>query len=92
MYLQKEVQFQQGKLIGCDDNGNLFKGIMTFMIVGVRKNVPFVVKAVPESKIEGTWLSGQIIESIQSLHEIGFHGQSPQQRVRLQRTFLKIWK
>ena len=43
------------------------------MIVGVRKNVPFVVKAVPESKIEGKWLSGQIIETIQSLHEIGFH-------------------
>ena len=73
MYLQKELQFQQGKLIGCDENGNLFKGIMTFMIVGVRRNVPFVVKAVPESKIEGKWLSGQIIETIQSLHEIGFH-------------------
>ena len=43
------------------------------MIVGVRKNVPFVVKAVPESKIEGKWLSGQIVETIQSLHEIGFH-------------------
>ena len=46
---------------------------MIFMIVVVRKNVLFVVKAVPESKIEGKWLSGQIIESIQSLHEIGFH-------------------
>ena len=52
-YLQKKLQFQQGKLISCDDNGNLFKGIMTFMIVGVRMNVLFVVKAVPESKIEG---------------------------------------
>ena len=58
IYLQKELQFQQGKLIGCDENGNLFKGIMTFMIVGEWKNVPFVVKAVPESKIEGKWLSG----------------------------------
>ena len=67
------MQFQRGKLIVCDDNDNLFKEIMTFMIVGVRKNVPFVVKAVPESKIEGKWLSGQIIETIQSLHEISFH-------------------
>ena len=71
MYLQNELQFQQGKLIGSDE-----KGIMTFMIVGVQKNVPFVVKAVPESKIEGKWLSGQIIETIQSLHEIGFHVQA----------------
>ena len=49
---------------------------MTFMIVEVRKNVPFVVKAVPESKIERKWLSGQIMESIQPLHEIGFYVQA----------------
>ena len=73
MYLQKELQFQQGKLIGCDDNSNLFKGIMTFIIVGEQNNVPFMVKAVPESQIEGKWLSGQIRETIQSFHEIGFH-------------------
>ena len=46
------------------------------MIVGVRKNVSFVVKAVPESKIEGKWLSCQIIETTQSLHKIGFHVQA----------------
>ena len=46
------------------------------MILGVRKNLPFVVKAVPESKIEGKWLSGQLIETIQSPHEIGFHVQA----------------
>ena len=43
------------------------------MIVEVWKNVPFEVKAVPELKIEEKWLSGHTIESIQSLHEIGFH-------------------
>ena len=73
MYLQKEMQLQQGKRNGCNDNDNLFKRIITFMIVRVRKNVPFVVKAVPESKIGVKWLSGQITESVQSLHEIGFH-------------------
>ena len=72
MYLQKELKFQQGKLIGCDHNGNLFKGIMRFIIMGVQKNVPLVVKAVPKSKIEKKWLSGQIIETMQSLHEILF--------------------
>ena len=73
MYLQKEVQFQGGQLIGCDDNNELYKGIMTFMIVGMKKNVPFAVKAIPETKIEGKWLALQIAESIQTLHEIGFH-------------------
>ena len=32
-----------------------------------------MVKAVPESKIEGKWLLLQIAETIQSLHKIGFH-------------------
>ena len=35
--------------------------------------MPFVVKVVPESKIEEKKLSGRTMESIQSLHEIGFH-------------------
>ena len=73
MYLQKEVQFQQGKLIGCDDNDDLFEGIMTFMITGIRKNVPFAVQSSARIENRGKLLFGQIVESIQSLHEIGFH-------------------
>jgi len=72
MYLQKSLQYQDGKIYGSDEDGNLFKGIMTFMIVGLRKNIPFVIKAVPESKIDGKWISSNIEESIKSLHEIGF--------------------
>ena len=48
-----QVQFQKGKLIGCDDDGKLFKGIVTFMIVGLRKSISFVLKAVPEQTNEG---------------------------------------
>ena len=70
---------------------------MTFMIEAVRKNVPFVVKAVQESKIEGKWLFGQIIESIQSLHEIGFHvraviSDNHPSNVSALNKLLKIWK
>ena len=53
MYLQKEVQYQEGKLFGSNEEGTMFRGIMTFMVVGLRNNVPFVIKAIPESKIEG---------------------------------------
>ena len=47
MYLQKGLQFHDGKVYGGDCDGDLYKGIMTFMIVGLRKNIPFVIKAVP---------------------------------------------
>ena len=72
MYLQKGLQFQDGKVYGGDCDGNLYKGIMTFMIVGLRKNIPFVVKAVPETRIDGNWVSSNVEESIKSLHEVGF--------------------
>jgi len=72
MYLQKEVQYHQGQLFGRDQDDQFYKGLMTFMIVGLRKNIPFVVKAVPESKVEGHWLSNQIDECLESLHETGF--------------------
>ena len=72
MYLQKEVQYQEGKLIGEQEDGTMFRGIMTFMIVGLRSNVPFVIKAVPEFRIEGSWLAEHITDSLKSLHDAGF--------------------
>ena len=29
IYLKKDVQYQGGKLVGVDSEGNLFKGVMT---------------------------------------------------------------
>ena len=72
MYLQKGLQFQDGKVYGGDCDGNLYKGIMTFMIVGLRKNIPFVIKAVPETRINGNWVLLNVEESIKSLHEVDF--------------------
>ena len=43
------------------------------MTVSLKKSVPFVVKAIPEVKIEGKWLSEQIDKTLLSLHSLGFH-------------------
>ena len=72
MYLQKGMQYQGGKLIGSDEDGTLYKGIMVFMIVSLMKSIPFVIKAVPEVSVDGGWLRNHIDESITSLQEIGF--------------------
>ena len=40
MYLQKKLQCKDGKIYGCGDDGTFFKGIKTFMIVGLRKSIP----------------------------------------------------
>ena len=72
MYLQKCLQYQDCKIIYSNENHNLFKDIMTFMIVGLKKSIPFVLKAIPEIKVERKWLSTHFEESIQALHQIGF--------------------
>ena len=53
MYLQKGVQYQGGSLVGAYENGELYTVIVVFMVVSLKKSVPFAIKACPESKISG---------------------------------------
>ena len=48
MYLQKAAQYQSGEYVGADEEGNLFKGIVAFMEVGLKQATPFIVQAIPE--------------------------------------------
>ena len=41
-------------------DGELYTGIVVFMIVSLKKSIPFVVKACPEYNISGQCLSMQI--------------------------------
>ena len=53
--LQKWEEYAGGELLtGTDPDGNLYKGIMCFTIVGLKKNVPFVFKDIPESGVNDT--------------------------------------
>ena len=72
MYLQKGTSYQGGDYIGEDETGDLYKGIACFMIVGLKDSIPYVIKAVPETTITGTWLADQISASIESLSKTGF--------------------
>ena len=69
MYLQKSQEYCGGE---CGEEGNLFKGLVGFMIVRLQKSIPYVIKSIPETKIEGEWLKKEIIKSIKTLHSLGF--------------------
>ena len=45
---------------------------MTFMIVSLKKSNPVGMKAIPETQIEGEWLSRDISSVLSSVHEDGF--------------------
>ena len=40
MFLQKCEEFAGGEVVGADEDGELYKGVMCFMIVGLKSNVP----------------------------------------------------
>ena len=73
MILQKSSDYHGGQMIGQDENGNYYSGILTFMIFGLTKSIPYVVKAVPVVNLNGRLVKEEIEESLRSLKEIGFN-------------------
>ena len=63
MFLQKETSYQTGDYVGEDEEGELYKGIACFMIVGLKQSVPHVIQAKPE--VNG-WLKNFSITSFVS--------------------------
>ena len=42
MYLQKSCQFLGGKSYAKDEHGEFYNGIVVFMVVGLRKSIPYL--------------------------------------------------
>ena len=72
MYLQKCIQYAGGQYIGADSNESFYKGIVVFMIQGLKESVPIVVKASPEVTLTGQWLADEVSHCIISLGQVGF--------------------
>ena len=41
---------------------------MVFMIVSLKKSIPFVIKSCPKTKIDGKWIFSHVSESIETLN------------------------
>ena len=42
------------------------------MIVGLKSNVPYIIRSVPETEIKRNWLKEEIFRVIDALNEVGF--------------------
>ena len=73
MFLQKCQEYCGGELIGADENNELYKGLVSFMIVGMKKSIPYIIKSVPEKKIDGKWLKEQVFDCLKTLKDCGFN-------------------
>ena len=70
MYLQKSVQYHSGDFVGQDKEGNLFKELVVFMIVSLKKSIPIVIRPVHKTKITAEWLKFEINKCILDLAEV----------------------
>ena len=73
MYLQKCTQYHGGTYEGANEEGELYKGVVVFMITGLKKSIPYVIKACPETSISGKWLAKHVEDAIVSLCDVGFN-------------------
>ena len=64
MYLQKSLQYHGGKVVGQDEDGNFYKGIVVFMIVSLKKSIPYVVTLCAEVNVNGAWLASEIVRAV----------------------------
>ena len=71
MYLQERQEYFCGEM-GCDDEGELYKGIVCFMIFGLKESVPYMIKSLHETSIDANWLKTKLLDSLEILSNCGF--------------------
>ena len=73
MYLQTQAQFDGKSVIGCDGDLNMFKSILCFMVVSLKKTIPYVIKAIPIVRLTFLDVYNGILNCISILNEGKFH-------------------
>ena len=59
-------------MMSCDDKGELYKGIVCFMRVGLKESIPYVTRSLPETNIDANWLKTELLDSLEILSKCGF--------------------
>ena len=69
--MQKSAQYQSEEYVGVDEEGNLYKGIIAFMVVGLKQSIPFAVQAILEVIFNGHWLAKRIGDNNDNVIKFG---------------------
>ena len=73
MYLEKCVEYYGGELFGSNINNKLYKSIVCLMIIGLKENVPYVVKAAPVTFFNSELLKDGLLNCLELLITGGFN-------------------
>ena len=55
-----------------DEHGEFYEVVVAFMIVGLKSNIPYIIKTCPEIHIGGNWLKTEISSCLSILQDNGF--------------------
>ena len=72
IYLQKSAEYFGGDTFRTNEDGDLYKGMLCFMIVGLKNSIPCVIKSVPEKELRCQVIKDSLTECLKILHELKF--------------------
>ena len=72
MHLQHQVQFDGRDLIGCNEGLEMFKSILCFMVVSLKKSIPYIIKSIPIVKLSKQIICDGILNCIKILNDADF--------------------
>ena len=72
MYVQKCEEYCGGEIIGANRNNELYKRLLSFTTVGLKENVPCIIKSARERNTDGKWIKEQILGSLKTLKKCRF--------------------
>ena len=55
------------------EDSNLYKGLVCFMIVGLKESVPYIIMFSPQTGISADWLKNEVLECLDVLIKCGFN-------------------
>ena len=67
MYVQKCEEYCGGEIISANRNNELYKRLLSFTIVGLNENVPYIIKSARERNTDGKRIKEQILGSLKTL-------------------------
>ena len=76
MYLHKCEEYCGSEINGANENSELYKGLLSFMIVRLKENFPYIIKSVPEQNSDSKRIKEQILESVKTLKNCDFRVRS----------------
>ena len=69
---KKSQEYFGEEMICCDEEGELYQGIVCFMIVGLKESISYVINSSPETNIEANWFKTELLDSLDILSNCGF--------------------